>query len=117
MAGQWLCWCKPVSTGTTRLAAGRLAGDNPEKKERAGCWRLTLAESRSYIHQRPQPRVAHYSLISTRNPSQDIHTSGDRGRMGREMGNGEMKMEEEVTKEARKQRIRGKTGKLNRVAK
>lgn len=91
-----------------RLAAGRLAGDNPEKKEqkkkekkRAGCWRLTLAESRSYIHQRPQPRVAHYSLISSRKPSQDIHTSGDTGRRKRELGNGEMKMEEEVTKEPR----------------
>lgn len=71
VAGRWLCWCKPVSTGTMRLAAGRLAEDNPEKKEQkkkkqAGYWRLTLAESRSYIHQRPQLHVAHYSLISNK---------------------------------------------------
>lgn len=63
-----------------------------EKKNRqAGCWRLALAESRSYIHQRPLPRIAHYSLISTRSPSQDIHTSRDRRG---ESGNGEM---EELT--------------------
>lgn len=87
-----------------RLAVGRLAGDNPEeeKKKRAGCWRLTLAESRSYIHQRPLPRAAHYSLISTRSPSQDIHTSGDRRRK-MELGNGEMKMEEEVRMETKKE--------------
>lgn len=96
-----------------RLAAGRLAGDNPEekkskKKEKwAGCRRLTLSESRSYIHQRPLPRVAHYSLISTRSPSQDIHTSGDRRRRRkRELGNGEMKMEEEVRMETKKNKKR-----------
>lgn len=62
---------------TTRLAAGcrlrlllLLAGANPEKASRqagrqAGCWRLGLAESRSYIHQRPTQRIACYSLIST----------------------------------------------------
>lgn len=69
---------------------------------------MTLAESRSYIHQRPLPRVAHYSLISTRSPSQDIHTSGDRRRRRRkrELGNGEMKMEEEVRMETKKKKKR-----------
>lgn len=53
-----------------RLATARLllllAEANPEKASRqAGCWRLGLAESRSYIHQRPTQRIACYSLIST----------------------------------------------------
>lgn len=78
---------------------------------------MTLAESRSYIHQRPLPHVAHYSLISTRSPSQDIHTSGDRRRRRKmELGNGQMKMEEEVRMETKKRR-RGKTGTLNRGGK
>lgn len=59
----------PKKKKSMRLAAGLLlllAGANPEKASRqAGCRRLGLAESRSYIHQRPAQRIACYSLIST----------------------------------------------------
>lgn len=78
----WLqdVWLGITQKKTKKKKTGRLA---------AGDW--LWRKSGSYIHQRPLPRVAHYSLISTRSPSQDIHTSRDgRG----EPGNGEM---EELT--------------------